>query len=205
MPPPGHSEAETQRRVGDQTQKGGGQGRGVALRHQEPGFPLDHRVGNAADGGGDHGDSRRQGLQYGQRQAFLARGKKQDIGFRQQQADGIGILPARHGNPVFKPEAAYFFPAFPDGAIAGQNRVPRRFPQGGGGEGGENFRRALAGAEFAQGQQPYRGAGLGVAPGTIFSALGQFQRHFRLNVAQADTQRLVDSLHRLGALIAKNS
>lgn len=46
---------------------------------------------------------------------------------------------------------------------------------------------------------------LGVAPGNIFSALGQFQRHFRLNVAQADTQRLVDSLHRLGALIAQNS
>jgi len=45
---------------------------------------------------------------------------------------------------------------------------------------------------------------LGVAPGNIFSALGQFQRHFRLNVAQADTQRLVDSLLRFGALIGKN-
>jgi len=46
---------------------------------------------------------------------------------------------------------------------------------------------------------------LGVAPGNIFSAFGQFQRHFRLNVAQADTQRMIDSLHQFGALIDRNS
>ena len=46
-------------------------------------------------------------------------------------------------------------------------------------------------------------ANLGVAPGNIFSALGQFQRHFRINVAQADTQRLIQAIQRFGGLIAR--
>jgi DNA-binding transcriptional MocR family regulator len=50
-------------------------------------------------------------------------------------------------------------------------------------------------------QRAARDQGLGVAPGVIFSALGQYQRHFRLNVAQADTRRLADAMHNLGAVI----
>jgi DNA-binding transcriptional MocR family regulator len=45
--------------------------------------------------------------------------------------------------------------------------------------------------------------GLGVAPGAIFSALGQYQRHFRLNVAQADPRHLTSSLRKLGGVICQ--
>jgi DNA-binding transcriptional MocR family regulator len=40
--------------------------------------------------------------------------------------------------------------------------------------------------------------GLRIAPGRIFSASGQFERHLRLNFAQADTGRLSASLERFG-------
>lgn len=54
-------------------------------------------------------------------------------------------------------------------------------------------------------QHAARERSLGVAPGTIFSALGQYRRHFRLNVAQADTRRLVDALQGLGGVIGRHS
>lgn len=50
-------------------------------------------------------------------------------------------------------------------------------------------------------QRAARERGLGIAPGVIFSALGHFRQHFRLNVAQADPRQLAAALGRLGSVL----
>jgi DNA-binding transcriptional MocR family regulator len=52
-------------------------------------------------------------------------------------------------------------------------------------------------------QEAARDGGLRIAPGVVFSALGHFRRHFRLNVAQADPRRLAASLGQLGSLLGR--
>ena len=54
-------------------------------------------------------------------------------------------------------------------------------------------------------QRSARDLGLRIAPGVLFSALGQYRQHFRLNVAQADPRRLASALERLGAGLGGDS
>lgn len=53
-------------------------------------------------------------------------------------------------------------------------------------------------------QHAAREEDLRVAPGAVFSSLGHYQRYFRLNVAQADERRLMDSLKAFGATICQH-
>jgi DNA-binding transcriptional MocR family regulator len=83
--------------------------------------------------------------------------------------------------------------------------VQRRFPEGSGWtapSGGFLLWVELARAfEVDFVQAAALGLGLRIAPGRIFSASGQFERHLRLNFAQADTSRLTASLESFGDAI----